>query len=201
MNRDELIREMRNTGANWPAVVIVYAVIVATMIGSAMGKKLGPLRYTMHLAPLVHFCNAIGLHLMSFYDDNNTFVPRISILIDYLGTFLRKILAALHIVIKEEKSNLAGGLALRNILGFLVDLHTFTIDVPDDKLKHLIDLIEKLLQDEHTTPRILAELRGRIESLRPALKTAPPSLHNITATIVQAVPTLPAKKHGMRPSA
>lgn len=36
MNRDELIREQRMHSASWQAVVIMYAVIVATMIGTAM---------------------------------------------------------------------------------------------------------------------------------------------------------------------
>ena len=36
MNRDELIRELRMHSATWQAVVIFYAVIVATMVGSAM---------------------------------------------------------------------------------------------------------------------------------------------------------------------
>ena len=36
MNRDELNRELRMHSATWPAVLIVYAVIVATMVLSAM---------------------------------------------------------------------------------------------------------------------------------------------------------------------
>ncbi len=36
MNRDELNRELRMHSATFPAVVIVYAVIVATMVFSAM---------------------------------------------------------------------------------------------------------------------------------------------------------------------
>ena len=36
MNRDQLIRELRMHSATWQAVVIVYALIVGTMIFSAM---------------------------------------------------------------------------------------------------------------------------------------------------------------------
>ncbi len=36
MNRDELIREMRMHSATWQSVVIVYGLIVATMVFSAM---------------------------------------------------------------------------------------------------------------------------------------------------------------------
>ncbi len=36
MNRDELIRELRMHSASWQAVLIVYAIIVGTMIVSAM---------------------------------------------------------------------------------------------------------------------------------------------------------------------
>ena len=36
MNRDDLIREHRMSGASWPALVGVYAVIVAAMVLSAM---------------------------------------------------------------------------------------------------------------------------------------------------------------------
>lgn len=36
MNRDQLIRELRMHSASWQAVVIVYALIVGTMIFSAM---------------------------------------------------------------------------------------------------------------------------------------------------------------------
>jgi len=36
MNRDELNRELRMHSATWPAVLIVYAIIVATMVLSAM---------------------------------------------------------------------------------------------------------------------------------------------------------------------
>jgi hypothetical protein len=36
MTRDELIKELRMHSAKWQAVVIVYALIVATMVGSAM---------------------------------------------------------------------------------------------------------------------------------------------------------------------
>lgn len=36
MNRDDLIREYRMRGASWPALVGVYAVIVGTMVLSAM---------------------------------------------------------------------------------------------------------------------------------------------------------------------
>ncbi len=36
MNRDELIRELRMHSATWQAVVIVYALIVGTMILSAI---------------------------------------------------------------------------------------------------------------------------------------------------------------------
>ncbi len=36
MNRDELNKELRMHSATWQAVVIVYAVIVATMVGAAM---------------------------------------------------------------------------------------------------------------------------------------------------------------------
>lgn len=36
MNRDELIRELRMHSATWQAVVVVYALIVGTMILSAM---------------------------------------------------------------------------------------------------------------------------------------------------------------------
>ena len=36
MDRDDLIRELRMHSATWQAVVIVYALIVATMVLSAM---------------------------------------------------------------------------------------------------------------------------------------------------------------------
>jgi hypothetical protein len=36
MDRDQLNRELRAHSATWQAVVIVYAVIVATMVFSAM---------------------------------------------------------------------------------------------------------------------------------------------------------------------
>ena len=36
MNRDELIRELRMHSATWQAVVIVYALIVATMVLTGM---------------------------------------------------------------------------------------------------------------------------------------------------------------------
>ncbi len=36
MNRDELIRELRMHSATWQAVVVVYALIVGTMVLSAM---------------------------------------------------------------------------------------------------------------------------------------------------------------------
>lgn len=36
MNRDELIKELRMHSATWQAVVVVYALIVAAMVGSAM---------------------------------------------------------------------------------------------------------------------------------------------------------------------
>ena len=36
MNRDELNRELRMHSASWPAVLIVYALIVGTMVLSAM---------------------------------------------------------------------------------------------------------------------------------------------------------------------
>lgn len=36
MNRDELNRELRMHSASWQAVVVVYAVIVATMVGTAI---------------------------------------------------------------------------------------------------------------------------------------------------------------------
>jgi len=36
MNRDDLIREYRMRGASWPALVGVYAIIVGTMVFSAM---------------------------------------------------------------------------------------------------------------------------------------------------------------------
>jgi hypothetical protein len=35
MTRDEMIREMRNRSASWKGIVIVYAVIVGVMLGSA----------------------------------------------------------------------------------------------------------------------------------------------------------------------
>lgn len=35
MNRDDLIRELHARSATWKAVVIFYAVIVGTMLGSA----------------------------------------------------------------------------------------------------------------------------------------------------------------------
>lgn len=36
MNRDEWIRELRMHSATWQSVVIVYGLIVATMVFSAM---------------------------------------------------------------------------------------------------------------------------------------------------------------------
>jgi len=36
MTRDELNRELRMHSASWPAVLIVYGIIVATMVLSAM---------------------------------------------------------------------------------------------------------------------------------------------------------------------
>jgi len=36
MTRDELIREYRMRGASWPALVGVYAIILGTMVLSAM---------------------------------------------------------------------------------------------------------------------------------------------------------------------
>jgi len=36
MTRDELNRELRMHSATWQAVVIVYGLIVASMVGSAM---------------------------------------------------------------------------------------------------------------------------------------------------------------------
>ena len=36
MTREELNRELRAHSATFPAVLIVYAVIVATMVGAAM---------------------------------------------------------------------------------------------------------------------------------------------------------------------
>jgi len=36
MNRDDLIREHRLGGASWPALVGIYAVILGTMVVSAM---------------------------------------------------------------------------------------------------------------------------------------------------------------------
>ena len=36
MNRDQLIRELRIHSASWQAVAIVYAIVVGTMIFSAL---------------------------------------------------------------------------------------------------------------------------------------------------------------------
>ncbi len=36
MNRDELNRELKMHSATWPAVLVVYALIVGTMIFSAV---------------------------------------------------------------------------------------------------------------------------------------------------------------------
>ena len=36
MTRDQLNRELRMHSASWPAVLIVYGIIVATMVISAM---------------------------------------------------------------------------------------------------------------------------------------------------------------------
>jgi len=36
MTRDQLNRELRMHSASWPAVLIVYGIIVATMVLSAM---------------------------------------------------------------------------------------------------------------------------------------------------------------------
>lgn len=36
MNRDEMIREYRTRGASWPALIGVYAILVGTMVLSAM---------------------------------------------------------------------------------------------------------------------------------------------------------------------
>jgi hypothetical protein len=36
MDRDDLIRELRSTGASWPALLGIYTVIVGAMIWSAM---------------------------------------------------------------------------------------------------------------------------------------------------------------------
>jgi len=36
MTRDELNRELRMHSASWPAVLIVYGIIVATMVLTAM---------------------------------------------------------------------------------------------------------------------------------------------------------------------
>ena len=35
MNRDEHIRQQRLSGASWPALLVVYGLIVATMLLSA----------------------------------------------------------------------------------------------------------------------------------------------------------------------
>lgn len=36
MNREQWLREARNQSASWPAVVILYAILVGVMIGSAL---------------------------------------------------------------------------------------------------------------------------------------------------------------------
>lgn len=36
MDRDKMIREFRANGASWPALVSVYAIIVGTMVLSAI---------------------------------------------------------------------------------------------------------------------------------------------------------------------
>lgn len=36
MNRDDLIREMTNRRGTWQGLLVVYVLIVATMVGSAM---------------------------------------------------------------------------------------------------------------------------------------------------------------------
>ncbi len=35
MTRDQLIREIRNTGASWPALLIVYGVLLGTLFLTA----------------------------------------------------------------------------------------------------------------------------------------------------------------------
>lgn len=36
MNRDRLNRELQLSGAGWPALLLVYAIILATMVFSAL---------------------------------------------------------------------------------------------------------------------------------------------------------------------
>ena len=75
-----------------------------------------------------------------------------------------------------------------NFLGFLVDLQNFALQVPPEKIERLMDQIETCLLEPHTTPRAVAQIRGTITHMQPALQTAAPFLKNIDAWIWEHVP-------------
>jgi hypothetical protein len=149
------------------------------VLANIMGRKLSPLRYHKRAQALIYFLNRIGLDVIGYLDDQATFLPKTDWACEYTGQFLKRLLNRLHLIIRESKSGLDHGSELRTFLGYIIDLKNFQIHIPAHKREELLKLIRINLECETTTPRKIAQIRGKLTGMRCGLKIFGTMMRNI----------------------
>ena len=133
------------------------------------GLTSSPRIFTKVLKVVLTFLRSRGLRVSAWFDDIVIVASSVNLLLEHLY-FAKLILKSLGFLINDAKSSFAPSQSLSH-LGFLWDSVTFTLAVPEDKVRNLKLLCEKALVGLSTL-RFLNKILGTVESFRVAFPFA-----------------------------
>ncbi len=136
-------------------------VFVMTM--KIFGHHLSPERYMRLHTMIFTFLQNLGFPAKIFVDDGVIVALGEEVYIKLMSAFVVRLLRALWIIIREEKSELHGVTKL-NWIGYDIDLEAMTLTVPAKARKKILAETARLLRRKTVTPRQLARVKGRIVS-------------------------------------
>lgn len=123
--------------------------------------------FTKLLKPLVSKWRGEGINIVLYLDDGictDINDQKLKIQSD----ILRNDLSKAGFVINEEKSQLTPVRSLK-WLGFIIDLSSFTIRIPEEKIEGLMISLTRVLEAGYCTARNASSIVGKITSLEPAV--------------------------------
>jgi ribonuclease HI len=141
------------------------------------GLTSSPRIFTKVCRPVIAFLRADGVLCFIYLDDLLLAHADPEILLQQLQ-LTRRLLESLGFKVNKEKSNLIPS-KIMQFLGFEIDSHYFTLNLPQTKITGIIEHMVRLMQQDALSGRDLASLIGKLSSASQALLPAPLYFRNL----------------------
>ena len=149
------------------------------------GLNTAPRIFTKLLKPVVAYLRTRNIRLLIYLDDILIIGSSVQILREHTALVI-ELLQNLGFMINYEKSLLTPTPVLE-FLGFLINSKTMKFYLPQTKVAKVLDLCKSLLRENPISLHLLAQLRGFLESCRPAVWLASLHFSHLQSCLIQQV--------------